>query len=158
MENVLEEVLEAWRTNNRINLFLIDRISNEGMRCTLSPRGGRNVVRQFAHMHNVRVSHLKNRSGDLADGLYQFDTYEEPDKETLKGHLQVSSERLETFFERCITGSGKARPLKKGVIPYLGYFISHESHHRGNILLTLKQCGHKVDQASAYAIWDWEKM
>src|SRR5690606_32322139 len=111
-----EEVLEAWRTNNRINLFLIDRISNEGMRCTLSPRGGRNVVRQFAHMHNVRVSHLKNRSGDLADGLYQFDTYEEPDKETLKGHLQVSSERLETFFERCITGSGKARPLKKGVI------------------------------------------
>ena len=26
----------------------------------------------------------------------------------------------------------------------LGYFISHESHHRGNILLTLKQSGEKI--------------
>jgi hypothetical protein len=38
------QVLETWRTNNRINLFLIDQISDEGMQCTLSKRGGRNVV------------------------------------------------------------------------------------------------------------------
>ena len=50
-----EQLLEAWRINNRINLFLIDRISAEGMRCTLSQRGGRNVARQFAHLHNVRL-------------------------------------------------------------------------------------------------------
>jgi hypothetical protein len=30
--------------------------------------------------------------------------------------------------------------------------------HRGNILLTLEQCGHKLAQDAAYAIWDWEKM
>lgn len=66
---MLDELLEAWRTNNRINLFLIDRISDEGMRCTLSKRGGRNVARQFAHLHNVRVWHLEGRARDLATGL-----------------------------------------------------------------------------------------
>jgi hypothetical protein len=109
---MIEELLEAWRTNNRINLFLIDQISDEGMACTLSKRGGRDVVRQFAHLHNVRLWHLENRAKELAAGLYKFETDERPD---------------------------------------------HESHPRGSILLTLKQCGHKVHQATAYAIWDWDK-
>ncbi|MFQ5583090.1 MAG: hypothetical protein ACE5GL_01485, partial [Calditrichia bacterium] len=126
MENVLEQVLEAWHTNNRINLFLIDHISNEGMKCTLSKRGGRNVVRQITHLHNNRVWHLETRAKDLAKGLYKFETYEEPDKEQLKQHMNESAKRLETFFRQCITGEVKRRSFKKVIIAYLGYFISHE--------------------------------
>jgi hypothetical protein len=44
---VLAELLEAWRTNDRINFFLIDRISPEGMKCSLSKRGGRNYVHLY---------------------------------------------------------------------------------------------------------------
>ena len=29
---------------------------------------------------------------------------------------------------------------------------------RGSILLTLKQCGHSVDSAVRYSIWDWDKV
>jgi uncharacterized damage-inducible protein DinB len=158
METWVAELIEAWRTNHRINLFLIARISDEGMRCTLSQRGGRNVVRQFCHLHNVRFWHLEARARDLAQGLHKFETLDEPDRETLKRHLEASAERVATFLERAATGSGKARTSKKGVISTLAYFVAHESHHRGSILLTLKQCGHKVDQASSYAIWDWDKM
>ena len=65
---MLEELLEAWPTNNRINLYLVDHISDEGMKSTLSKHGGRDVARQFAHMHNVRVWHLEKRAKDLAAG------------------------------------------------------------------------------------------
>ena len=37
-------------------------------------------------------------------------------------------------------------------------FIAHESHHRGSILLTLKQSGHKVSQEVAYGIWEWKTL
>jgi uncharacterized damage-inducible protein DinB len=157
-KSIPEQLLETWRTNNRINLFLIDRISDDGMKCTLSRRGGRNVVRQFAHLHNVRVWHLEVRAKDLAKGLYKFDTHEEPDKERLKECLSASAKRIEDFLERCVSGVGKCRSSKKGVIATLGYFISHESHHRGSILLTLKERGHRLDQQAQYAIWDWDKM
>ena len=40
-----KELIEAWRTNNLINLMLIDRIVPEGMKATLSKRGGRGVAR-----------------------------------------------------------------------------------------------------------------
>jgi len=46
---------------------------------------------------------------------------------------------------------------KKGVIPMLGYFVSYESHHRGNILLSLKQSGEKIPDALKWGLWEWGK-
>ncbi len=158
MEKAVEQLLEAWRTNNRINLFLIDRIDDEGMKCTLSTRGGRNVVRQFCHVHNNRVYQLENRARDLAKGLYKFETKEEPTKARLKECLEASGERIEAFLRDGAAGVPKRRVFKKGVIANLGYLVAHESHHRGNILLTLKQCGRNLDQATRYAIWNWDKI
>lgn len=158
MDDLLPQLLEAWRTNNRVNLLLIDHIDEEGMQCSLSKRGGRNVVRQFAHLHNARLWHLEARARDLMTGLEQFATHDEPAKDELKAALAASAQALATFFTRCVTGEGKARPFKKGVISTFAYFVSHEAHHRGNILLTLKQCGHKIDAQVAWAIWDWEKL
>ncbi|MDH3890098.1 MAG: hypothetical protein OEV49_03360 [candidate division Zixibacteria bacterium] len=155
---MIEQLLEAWRTNNRINLFLIDNISGDGMKCTLSKRGGRNVVRQFAHMHNNRVWQLESRARDLSKDLYKFETHEEPDRTKLKENFEDSCERVEAFLHDCLAQVPRRRCLKKGVISMLSYFIAHESHHRGNILLTLKECGHPLDQASRYAIWSWDKM
>ncbi len=157
MPEMLDQILEAWRTNNRINLMLIDHISDEGMKCTLSKRGGRNVVRQFAHLHNNRVWQLEKRAKDLAEGLHKFATKEEPGREFLKSCLEKSCEAMAVFFEQAATGSNPRRSLKKGIIVYLGYFIAHESHHRGSILLTLKQSGHKLDDDLRYNIWDWER-
>jgi len=69
-----DELIEAWQTNNRINLLLIDRISAAGMKCTLSTRGGRGVAGEFAHIHNNRVWHVEKRAKDLAAGLSTFPT------------------------------------------------------------------------------------
>jgi uncharacterized damage-inducible protein DinB len=155
---VLDELLEAWRTNNRINLYLIERISDEGMLCTLSKRGGRDVARQFAHLHNVRVWHLEKRAKDLADGLTTFETKVTPDKVQLTAAIDASSVAIERFLEGVLTAQPKRRGFKKGIFTTLAYLVAHESHHRGSILLTLKERGHKLDQDTQYAIWAWDHM
>ena len=155
---MIDEVVEAWRVNNRINLLLVDRISDEGMGCTLSRRGGRNVVRQLAHIHNNRIWHLQRRAKRLAEGATLFETYDEPDRKTLTAALRDSGDKIEQLFRLAGEGAPGVRTFKRGIAPYLAYFVAHESHHRGNILLTLKQSGHAVDKNTAYAIWDWDRI
>ena len=159
---MLDELLEAWRTNHRINLLLIDRIDAAGMRCTLSKRGGREVARQFAHLHDVRIYHLEKRAKDLAVGLSKFQSKGQPavipKKGELKKALSASAAGIESFLAGVLAGEPKRRGFKKGIFTTLGYFIAHESHHRGSILLTLKECGHPVDRKTAYAIWGWDQI
>ena len=155
---MVDQMLEAWHTNNRINLLLLDRITDEGLRCTLSKRGGRDVSRQFAHMHDIRVWALQNRAKDLARGLEVFASKESPDRNTLKSALNASCDAIGLFLADLVAGKPKRRGLKKGWISHLSYFIAHESHHRGSIILTLKQSGHNLDQETRYAIWNWDKI
>jgi len=153
-----EELLEAWRTNNRITLYLIDRISEAGMACSLSTRGGRDVARQFAHLQNVRVWHLGKRAKRLAQGMVKFQSKERPDKARLKKALNASGKAVEEFLALVHAGEKGARGFRKGIFTTLAYFVAHESYHRGSILLTLKQCGCAPSQESRYAIWDWDSI
>jgi uncharacterized damage-inducible protein DinB len=159
---VRDELVEAWRTNNRINSFLLDHISAAGMKCTLSERGGRDVARQFAHLHDVRIYHLDKRAKDLAKGLTKFQTKgaetATPKKAELKKALNASAKAIETFLTDVYDGKPKRRGFKKGVVTTLAYLVAHESHHRGSILLTLKQSGHKLDNKTASAIWAWDQI
>jgi uncharacterized damage-inducible protein DinB len=157
MDDRREELLEAWRTNNRINLILLDHITEEGLRCTLSTRGGRDVARQFAHLHNVRIWHLEKRAKDLVDGLETFASKDSPSRERLAEALTASALAVETFLGDVLEGKPRRRGFKKGIFTTLSYFVAHESHHRGSILLTLKQSGHAVDRDVAYGIWDWDR-
>lgn len=152
------DLLEAWRTNNRISLHLIDRISDAGMLCTLSKRGGRGVAGQFGHIHNVRVWHLEKRARDLAEGLVTFQAKQVPTRGQLRDAFEASGAAIETFLSELQASAPKRRPFKKGIATTLAYFVAHESHHRGNILLTLKECGHNLKKDEQYAIWGWDQM
>ena len=156
--SLLEPILQAWRTNQRINVRLIQAIAPEGLRDTLSKRGGRSVARQFAHLHTVRIWHLESRAKTLAAGARKFETEDEPGAAELIRRLEDSAGRIEEFFTRAAEGVQGVRMPKRGPVQMLAYLVAHESHHRGNILLTLKQCGHAVPQEERYAIWDWDRI
>jgi hypothetical protein len=157
-EALIDEVVEAWRTHNRINLFLLERISDEGLACSSGPRGGGRVWKQFAHMHTIRAYKLENWHKPLSIGLTKYGGEDVVPREELIAAFRQSGEAVERFFRLAAAGETKKQGFKKGMMTSLGYLISHESHHRGNILLTLKLCGHRLPQADAYAIWDWDRM
>jgi len=47
---MLEQLVESWQINHRVTLKLLDALSDEALKATLSTRGGRDVARQLAHV------------------------------------------------------------------------------------------------------------
>ena len=153
-----EQIIETWHINNRVNIMLIDVISNEGLECTLSKRGGRNVALQFTHLHNLRLWRLERFAKEWMIGQTRIDREGRIDMALLKKRLCESADAIAGWMEQGIDAGGKIKGFKTGVIPMLGYMISHEAHHRGNILLSLKQCGHPVPKEIRDGIWAWNQI
>src|SRR5262245_16679318 len=135
-----KQFLETWNIHNRINLYLLEAIDPSHLD-DQSASKGRSVGEQFAHMHNVRLMWLKASASELLKGLNKVEKEKAADKKLLRKSLDASAKALEKFLGQCIA-AGKVKNFKPGVVAFLGYVISHESHHRGQILLSLKQSGH----------------
>jgi uncharacterized damage-inducible protein DinB len=150
---VEEQLLDAWRISNRINLYLLDAIEADALG-NMSASKGRSVGEQFAHLHNVRLMWLKAAAPDLLDGLRKVEKEGSLDRETLAAALQRSGEAMARLL---IIGleTGTVKGFKPHVAAFHSYIVAHEAHHRGQILLTLKQSGYKVDKKIPFGLWEW---
>ena len=152
-----EQLLETWNIHQRMNLLLVNNITEAGMQKTLSSRGGRTIFQQWVHIHNVRLQWLEISAKDIFSNCKILEKEMEADKNRLIKALEESAEGISKLLSRSWDDGGKIKGFKKGVIPLLGYFISHESHHRGNMILTLKQSGEKIPDTVKWGLWEWGK-
>jgi len=144
--------------NGVISSATIEAI-NKALRATLSKRGGRDVARQMAHVHEVRTSWAEitskvNRNAKLP----HFGKGESPNKIQLKFALEHSAKAIETTIRESWADGGKVPSFKRGLMPLIGYLIAHESHHRGSIMLTLKHSGIGIPEELKWGLWDWAKL
>lgn len=147
-------LLETWEIHNRINLYLLDAVEPEAL-ASLSASKGRTVGEQFAHVHNVRLMWLKSAAPDLLASLSKVEKEQAVDKKVLRKSLVESGAALRSLLDRSLSDGGKVKGFKPHVTAFLGYLIAHESHHRGQIALSLKQAGKPLDKKILYGIWEW---
>ena len=152
-----EQLLEAWRINNKMNLLLIDNVDDEGMQKTLSTRGGRTVYLQWVHVHNVRLGWLEVAAKDIFKKYKLLDKEASYDRKALRTAFEESGQAIEEFIDKSWEEGGKVKGFKKGLIPFIAYLLTHEGHHRGHTMLTLKQSGVKVSDKLKWGLWEWDK-
>jgi uncharacterized damage-inducible protein DinB len=78
-------------------------------------------------------------------------------RSTLRSELEASAEAVAGTLADS-EKAGKMRGYKRGPIAFCGYLLAHEGHHRGQIILHLKNAKMPVAREAAYGIWEWEKL
>lgn len=151
---MVNQALETWEIHNRINLYILDAIAPESL-SDLSPAKGRTVGELFAHLHNVRLMWLKAAAPDLLKNLKKVEKTDAGKKDLLRKSLADSGSAIGTLLKDSLEAGAKVKGFKPNAVAFLGYMISHESHHRGQAILLLKQSGHRLDNKILYGMWEW---
>jgi len=149
-----DHILATWNRHNEIVLYLLNELPDEGL--TAKPHGsrGRDVARQFIHMSRVREGWLHFHQTGERPKLERFHEGPPPKKSFLKKELERTGQGVEKFIRKAIETDMKPRMFGKNIIRWMGYLISHESHHRGQIMLALKQSGLKLtEQVAVQGLW-----
>jgi len=148
-----QQIVDTWQINNRIDLYLLDAIADEHLSDALTSKG-RDVAKQFAHIHNVRLMWLKVAAPDLNENQTKIEDAAIA-KPLFKQRFTESGDAIGELLSRAVDNGGKVKGFKPHVTAFLGYLLAHDAHHRSQIILALKQSGHRIDQKVGYGIWEW---
>jgi uncharacterized damage-inducible protein DinB len=139
-----DSIVAMWRRNNDILLFLLAEIPQKGMSAVPSGSKGRDVSAQFYHLHRVRTGWVEYFTTGQRPKLPRYDKTRRPTKAQLHRALTTSGLEVERFLRKALAGTAKPRMFGRDPVRWCGYLVAHDSQHRGQILLALKQSGMRM--------------
>lgn len=148
----MSDLVDAWNIHARIQRYILDAVAPEAL--TVKGLKGRTVGEQFAHIHDVRRMWVQSAAPDLLDGVLKLGKEAAGDKGLLDESLVASAAAVVVVIERGID-SGKIKGFKPHPAAFVGYLISHESYHQGDIGVRLAESGHPLPKKVAFGVWEW---
>jgi uncharacterized damage-inducible protein DinB len=155
--------VQIFAANERMNQMIIEHLDPAAWNAK-PPGKARSIAAIFTHMHNVRTKWVRLTAPHLKVPRQLQRAHCTP-KQARAG-LAESAARCAEMLGEALGGVGRgrkfvrdgwARPWPVGV-EMLCYMISHEAHHRGQVLMLAHQMGFPLPQKVMYGIWNWEKL
>jgi uncharacterized damage-inducible protein DinB len=163
--NQRDMLLAAWRTNNRVTVFLVEHLPHELWGATV-PGAPRRTVRMIAgHIHNARCMWIKTLGKEHGIEVPRpVNRHKVEPKELIRALGQSSRGIISLLMLGCdrggvipVSSSYTWRNLPLDVGHVLTYFVAHEGHHRGQIVMLARQLGCRLPTEITGGLWQWSK-
>jgi uncharacterized damage-inducible protein DinB len=117
------------------------------------------------HLHNSRCAWIKTLGREHGVAVpASVDRYKVARRELVSA-LKRSGKGIEAILELGIAAGGTVPPsrayvwrnLPLDIAHVLTYFVAHEGHHRGQMVMLARQLGHRLPSEITNGLWLWTK-
>lgn len=148
-------LIETWITNNKVTVFLIRHLPEAFLDEKVPGYKQKTIRMILGHLHNCRCMWIKKTG-------VQFEIAAPPavdrfhvQKEELLNAMDHSSKAIISILKQGLNHNQSFKGFPGDVFHFNSYLISHEAHHRGQIIMVATQLGYNLGTEVKYGVWKW---
>ena len=159
-------LITPWRTNCRVTALLIEHLPAPLWNMPVPGAPRRTVRMVAAHFHNSRTRWIRTLGEEHGIRTPVLVNPRKVARRELLKALERSGAGIESLLELGVSSGGHV-PLTKAYVwrnlpldvgHVLTYFVAHEGHHRGQLVMLARGCGHRVPQEVSDGLWQWSRI
>ena len=165
MVDLRATLIAAWKTNNRVTISFIQHLPAALWDIPV-PGAPRRTIRTLAgHLHNARCMWIKTLGREHGIPTPKRVDLRRVTPRQLVAALKQSGRGIEALLVLGLASDGRVPPsrgyvwrnLSLDVGHVLTYFVAHEAHHRGQILMAGRQLGVRLPREAIDGLWQWNR-
>ena len=144
-------LLKAYSANARVNQFLAQQLHPAVWRAPSPLPRGRTIAAQFAHLHNCGLRYLERTAPDYpVPG--ELDRSRVTQAQAAKA-LGGKRKAVLAIVGAALRDNSRIIGFPLSAAEYLIYYMVHDGHHRGQVVLQARLLGHPISVKTMSGMW-----
>jgi len=147
------ELLTAYAASARINQYLVERLPLAVWRVP-PPGGKRTIAALVAHLHNCGLRYVERTDPEGVPA--ELDRARVTPAQAARA-LGAKGRAVVRIVGAALSDGRRIVGFPHSAAFYLAYYMSHDAHHRGQIVQLARQLGHPIAQRTMIGMWQWPR-
>ncbi|MGE5802167.1 MAG: DinB family protein [Gemmatimonadota bacterium] len=148
-------LLKAYAANARVNQFLVQQLHPAVWRAPSPLPRGRTIAAQFAHIHNCGLRYLE-RTAPAYPVPNELDRFHVTPAQAAKA-LGAKRTAVLAIVGAALRDNSRIIGFPLSAAEYLAYYMVHDGHHRGQVVLQARLLGHPINLKTMSGMWAWNQ-
>src|SRR6266566_1566231 len=147
-------LLTAYAASARIKQYLVEQLSPAIWRVPPPGGKGRTIAALVAHLHNCGLRYLERTDPEGVPG--ELDRSKVTAAQAMRA-LGAKGRAVVRIVGAALVDGRRIVGYPHTAVHYLTYYMIHDAHHRGQIVLLARQLGHPIGQRTMIGMWQWAR-